>query len=120
VTYSTAGVYTYTAVNSSNCDSVLTLNLVLNNGVSLATKVMLEGAFDVSTGLMKDSLRQVSHCASAQIGFPGVCPPVNVIKIPPFFSTDSNVTPALINPDNMSLKVSVDTNKVLIVFVFID
>ena len=79
VTYSTAGVYTYTAVNSSNCDSILTLNLVLNNGVSISAKVMLEGAFDVSTGLMKDSLRQVSHCASAQIGFPGVCPPVNVI-----------------------------------------
>jgi len=79
ITYTNSGTYSYTAVNSANCDSILTLNLVLNNGVSLATKVMLEGAFDVSTGLMKDSLRQVSHCASAQIGFPGVCPPVNVI-----------------------------------------
>jgi len=79
ITYTNSGTYSYTAVNSANCDSILTLNLVLNNGVSLAPKVMLEGAFDVSTGLMKDSLRQVRHCPSAQIGFPGVCPPVNVI-----------------------------------------
>jgi hypothetical protein len=74
-----AGTYSHTILNVSGCDSVLTLNLTLNNGVSVAAKAMLYGAFDASTGLMKDSLRQVSHCASAQIGSPGVCPPVNVI-----------------------------------------
>jgi hypothetical protein len=40
---------------------------------------MLYGAFDASTGLMKDSLRRATHCPSAQIGIAGVCPPVNVI-----------------------------------------
>ena len=79
VTYSSAGTYSYTTTNAANCDSVLTLNLTLNNGVSIAPKAMLYGAYDATTGLMKDSLRRATHCPSAQIGIPGVCPPVNVI-----------------------------------------
>ena len=79
VTYTMAGTYTYTTQNAAGCDSILTLNLTLNNGVTVAAKAMLEGAYDISTGLMKDSLRQVTHCPSMFIGVPGVCPPVNVI-----------------------------------------
>jgi len=74
-----AGTYTHTILNVSGCDSVLTLNLTLNNGVSVAAKAMLYGAFDASTGLMKDSLRRATNCPSSQIGIAGVCPPVNVI-----------------------------------------
>ena len=77
--YTVGGTYSYTLTNAANCDSVLTLNLVLNNGVRVSPKLMLEGAFDLATGLMKDSLRQVRHCLSTVIGVPGVCPPVNVI-----------------------------------------
>jgi len=79
VTYTAAGVYSYTTVNAAGCDSILTLHLTLNNGVSVSLKAMLEGSYDGNTGLMKDSLRRVTHCPSAQIGIPGVCPPVNVI-----------------------------------------
>jgi len=79
VTYTAAGTYSYHTLNAVGCDSSLTLNLSLNNGVTVAAKAILEGAYDISTGLMKDSLRQVSNCPTSQIGVPGVCPPVNVI-----------------------------------------
>ncbi len=79
VTYTATGSYTYTTSNAAGCDSILTLNLTMNNGVNLTLKAILEGAYDISTGLMKDSLRQASHCPSSAIGVPGVCPPVNVI-----------------------------------------
>jgi hypothetical protein len=66
-------------LNAVGCDSSLTLNLSLNNGVIVSAKAILEGAYDISTGLMKDSLRQVSNCPTTQIGVPGVCTPINVI-----------------------------------------
>jgi len=57
----------------------------MNNGVVIAANAMLRGAYDASTGLMKDSLRQVTHFQT-----PGTLPsdgqfsvgaPVNVIPL---------------------------------------
>ena len=79
VTYTASGTYSYHTLNAVGCDSSLTLNLTLNNGVIVSAKAILEGAYDISTGLMKDSLRQVSNCPTTQIGVPGVCTPINVI-----------------------------------------
>jgi len=58
-TYITSGTYTYTTMNSYGCDSILTLNLSMNNGVRISPKAFLFGAYDSISGLMKDSLRAV-------------------------------------------------------------
>ena len=57
VTYTASGVYTATLTNAAGCDSNLTLNLTIEQGISISPKVILTGAYDASTGLMHDSLR---------------------------------------------------------------
>ncbi len=57
ITYTASGIYTVTSVNASGCLHSATLNLTILTGVSIAPKVILSGAFDISTGLMYDSLR---------------------------------------------------------------
>ncbi len=79
--YAVSGIYTHTLANDTDCDSVLTLNLTIQRGVNVSVKAMLGGAYDASTGLMKDSLRRVTHCPGAQSGVSGVCPPINVIPM---------------------------------------
>lgn len=76
--YNSSGIYEYTSQNASGCLFTQILNLTLLHGVYLSAKVMLVGAYDPLTGLMKDSLRQLTTCYDMQNGS-AVCPPVNVI-----------------------------------------
>ena len=122
-----AGTYTHTIQNVSGCDSVLTLHLTLNNGVSVAAKAMLYGAFDATTGLMKDSLRRATHCPSAQIGVAGVCPPVNVIpstRLNIFNSVAcSNDADTTIGGGNVTIAnniMSVSGNNAIVDWVFVE
>jgi len=55
-TYTMSGIYTYTALSSSGCDSIVTLMLTLINGVKISPKVLLSGAY-AGAGMMQDSLR---------------------------------------------------------------
>jgi len=57
VVYSTSGVYNTILTNAVGCDSNITLNLTIINGISISPKLILAGAYDASTGLMHDSLR---------------------------------------------------------------
>lgn len=59
VTYSVSGVYTHTLTNAVGCDSLLTLQLsiVPLPGIYLSPRVLLAGPYQVSTGMMHDSLR---------------------------------------------------------------
>lgn len=79
VTYTTSGTYITNTLNAAGCNEVATLELTMNSGVTLSAKALLDGAYDANTGLMKDSLRQLTHCATSQTGVAGICPPVNVI-----------------------------------------
>ena len=122
-----AGTYTHTILNVSGCDSVLTLNLTLNNGVSVAAKAMLYGAFDASTGLMKDSLRRATNCPSSQIGIAGVCPPVNVIpntRLKVFNSVACpNDADTTIGGGNMTIAnniMSVSGNNAIVDWIFVE
>ena len=58
-TYSNSGTYMGTLSNSNSvgCDSVITMNLTLISGVSIAAKAILNGPYDAVTGLMNDGLR---------------------------------------------------------------
>jgi PKD repeat protein len=63
VTYTQSGQYTTTLVNSTNCDSVLILQLTIIHTPSvpnLAAKVFLSGPYNAGTGLMTDSLRTLN------------------------------------------------------------
>ncbi len=81
MTYTTSGIYSFTSLNASGCDSVLTLNLtinVINPGVHIAPKVLLAGPYNSATGLMNDSLRinhlipAVEPYSSAPLNFPQI------------------------------------------------
>jgi len=56
-TYTSSGVYTYTATNGGGCTDTYVLNLTITSTLSLTGTVFLQGAYDVTTGLMSDSLR---------------------------------------------------------------
>jgi large repetitive protein len=51
------GIYTITVTNSTGCTSTSTVEVLLPSAISLAVKAMLSGPFNVSAGLMRDSLR---------------------------------------------------------------
>jgi len=55
--YPSSGVYVATLTNMVNCDSVVTLNLTVIQGITVKTKVILAGPYNSATGLMNDSLR---------------------------------------------------------------
>jgi SprB repeat len=56
----TAGTYTVVASNATGCTASSTLSITVNSFVKLAAKAMLSGAFNTSTALMTDSLRNGS------------------------------------------------------------
>lgn len=80
VAYYNSGLYEYTSQNASGCLYTQFLNLTVLHGIHLSAKVMLSGAYDPLTGLMKDSLRQLTLCYDA-INGASVCPPLNVIPL---------------------------------------
>jgi hypothetical protein len=81
ITYTVSGIYSYTYLNQYGCQSTSYLNLNLNNGVHLSPKAFLYGAYDITTGLMKDSLR-----AAVALGNPNGPIPVPYL-IPPHIPT---------------------------------
>jgi SprB repeat len=81
MTYTTSGTYTHTMINAVGCDSLLSLQLTIVNGISLYAKAILGGAYDPMTGLMKDSLRRLTLYQGPQLGSPSVGAPTNVIPL---------------------------------------
>ncbi|MBK7761850.1 MAG: SprB repeat-containing protein [Bacteroidetes bacterium] len=58
VAYSVSGMYSHTMINASaGCAETHYLHLTIVPGIILKAKVMLAGPYDMSTGLMHDSLR---------------------------------------------------------------
>lgn len=59
ITYTVSGIYTHTLTNMAGCDSLLTLQLsiVPLAGIYVSPHVLLAGPYQLSTGLMHDSLR---------------------------------------------------------------
>jgi hypothetical protein len=55
-----AGTYTITATNSTGCTATSSVNIAVNSSVKVAAKAMLSGAFNSSSLLMRDSLRNGS------------------------------------------------------------
>jgi hypothetical protein len=55
--YPSSGVYVATLTNMVNCDSVVTLNLTVIQGITIRAKLILAGPYNTATGLMNDSLR---------------------------------------------------------------
>ncbi len=91
-TYTQSGVYTHTLQNASGCDSILSLNLTINQGVNLSLKAFLGGAYDPQTGLMYDSLRNKQ-----------LIPLTELYSMPPFnrpqvlFAGGETVSPLLLS-----------------------
>ena len=57
-TYSVTGIYTFDAVNGmSNCIDHHALILSITQGIQLHARAFLDGPYQISSGLMKDSLR---------------------------------------------------------------
>lgn len=70
-TFDSSGVYRRTIPNSSGCDSVITLNLIINKKFTLQTKAICEGAFFFAGGANRtlsgtyiDTLQTSSGCDS--------------------------------------------------------
>jgi hypothetical protein len=106
VTYTASGLYTHTIVgngvstgNQLFCDSIVTLNLNLVGGVTIAPKAFLNGAYDANTGLMKDSLRRVTMYED--IVEPNFCVTGNPL-IGPAFNVIPQTTPDFNGGDNKS------------------
>lgn len=68
ISYDVNGSYTATMVNANalGCDSIVTLNLTLTPGVTLAAKALLSGSYDTGTGMMHDSLRTLGLVPTAE------------------------------------------------------
>jgi gliding motility-associated-like protein len=70
-TYDSSGVYQQTIVNTAGCDSVITLNLTINNKTAQQTKEICEGnsflaggANQTTSGVYIDTLQTVLGCDS--------------------------------------------------------
>jgi predicted outer membrane repeat protein len=57
VTTANAGIYTASAVDNNGCEGSTFVTVTVNPAVKLRLKALLNGAFQVATGLMHDSLR---------------------------------------------------------------
>jgi hypothetical protein len=56
-TVTTNGTYTNMYQNVAGCDSLVTINVSIQSGVQICAKVILNGAYDSATALMRDDLR---------------------------------------------------------------
>jgi len=59
VTYTSSGSYSQTSINAAGCTHTETLNLTIIPQQVLQAKVFLQGSYDVTTGMMHDSLRKI-------------------------------------------------------------
>jgi gliding motility-associated-like protein len=73
-TYDVSGSYTQIIPNASGCDSIITLNLTINNKITLQTKTICEGEFfyagginQSSSGIFNDTLQTTLGCDSLVI-----------------------------------------------------